>query len=169
MFSTVHKQKQNTISGVTCHVCTSLKQFQSIILSFDSILYQTRGVTTRKVFKYFAWSIVFGGLMIVISTWHTSVIIDNFFTILHGNAESVLERIFCKVLWKKKLRESVFNPFPNKPWLLRVCSTRLLKTLWEKEKLLVSSNFSFSHSVFYPFGEVSAVFIKFEIVVCKLF
>ena len=23
------------------------------------------------------------------------------------------------------------NPFPNKPWFLRVCSTGLLKTLWE--------------------------------------
>ena len=44
-----------------------------------------------------------------------------------------------------------FNPFPNKPWFLRVCSTSLMKTLWEKEKLLVTSNFSFSHSVFYPF------------------
>ena len=43
------------------------------------------------------------------------------------------------------------NPFPNKPWFLRICSTNLLKTLWEKEKLLVASNFSFSHSVFYPF------------------
>ena len=43
------------------------------------------------------------------------------------------------------------NPFPNKPWFLRVCSTSLLKTLWEKEKLLVTSNFSFSHSVFYLF------------------
>ena len=27
-----------------------------------------------------------------------------------------------------------------------------LKTLWEKEKLLVTSNFSFSHSVFYLLG-----------------
>ena len=27
-----------------------------------------------------------------------------------------------------------FSPFPNKPWFLRVCSTSLLKTLWEKEK-----------------------------------
>ena len=62
-----------------------------------------------------------------------------------------------------------FNPFPNKPWFLRVCSTSLLKTLWENEKLLVTSVFSFSHSVFYPFGELSAIFIKFEIVVCKLF
>ena len=26
-----------------------------------------------------------------------------------------------------------------------------LKTLWEKQKLLITSNFSFSHTVFYPF------------------
>ena len=60
------------------------------------------------------------------------------------------------------------NPFPNKPWFLHVCSTSLMKTLWEKEKLLVTSNFSFSHSVFSPFGELSAIFIEIEIVVCKL-
>ena len=41
--------------------------------------------------------------------------------------------------------------------------------MWEKEKLLVTSNFSFSHSVFYMFGELSAIFVKFEIVVCKFF
>ena len=40
---------------------------------------------------------------------------------------------------------------------------------WEKEKLLVTSNFSFSHSVFYPFGQLSSFFVIFEIVVCKLF
>ena len=54
----------------------------------------------------------------------------------------------CKtkyILW-------IFNPFPNKPWFLYVCSTSLLETLWEKEKLLFRSNFSFSHSVFYSFG-----------------
>ena len=43
------------------------------------------------------------------------------------------------------------NSFPNKPWFLHVCSTSLLKTLWEKEKLLVTSDFSSSHSFFYPF------------------
>ena len=53
---------------------------------------------------------------------------------------------------------SFINPFPNKPWFLRVCNTSLLKTLWEKEKLLVASNFSFSHSVFYLFIELSAIF-----------
>ena len=31
------------------------------------------------------------------------------------------------------------------------------------------SNFSFSQSVFNPFRELSAIFIKFKIVVCKLF
>ena len=45
--------------------------------------------------------------------------------------------------------ECVFNPFPNKPWFLRVCRTCLLKTLREKEKLLITINFSSSHSAFY--------------------
>ena len=63
----------------------------------------------------------------------------------------------------------VLNPFPNKPWFLHVCSKRLLKTLWEKEKLLKTSNFSFSHSVLYPFAKLSFIFIKLKIVVCKPF
>ena len=41
--------------------------------------------------------------------------------------------------------------------------------MWEKEKLLLMSNISFSHIVFYPFEELSSIFIQFEIVVCKLF
>ena len=67
------------------------------------------------------------------------------------------------------LGDTHFNPFPNKPWFLRVCSTSFLKTPWKKEKLLVTSNFSFSHSVFYLFDGLSAIFIEFEIVVCKRF
>ena len=51
------------------------------------------------------------------------------------------------------------DPLPNKHWFLRLCSTSLLKTLWKKEKLLVTNNFSLSHSVFYPFEELSAIFI----------
>ena len=53
--------------------------------------------------------------------------------------------------------QNTFNPFPNKPWFLRVCTTNLLKTLWEKKKLLETSNFSFSNSVFYPLGKRSAI------------
>ena len=76
------------------------------------------------------------------------------------------DNIFFLALLQRGL---AVKPFPNKPWFLRVCSTSLWKTQWEKEKLLVTSNFSFSHSVFYHFIELSAIFFKFEIVVCKLF
>ena len=44
---------------------------------------------------------------------------------------------------RKYLVSCRFNPFPNKPWILRVCTSSLLKTLWENDKLLVTSNFSF--------------------------
>ena len=39
-----------------------------------------------------------------------------------------------------------YNPFPNKLYFC-VCNTNLLKTFWEKEKLIVSRNFSVSDSV----------------------
>ena len=38
----------------------------------------------------------------------------------------------------------------------------------ENDKLLIVSNFSFSHSVFYLFGELFTIFIKSEIVICRL-
>ena len=56
-----------------------------------------------------------------------------------------------------------FNPFLNKPWFLRVCITSLLKTLCEKEKLLIMSNFSFSHSVFYPCRLSVQKSLKFDV------
>ena len=56
----------------------------------------------------------------------------------------------------------------DKSWFLHVCSRSLWKTLWEKEKLLATSNF-FSHSVFYAFGKLSAIITIFKVVVCKLF
>ena len=65
-----------------------------------------------------------------------------------------------------KKKKNKFNPFLNKPWFLCVCGTSLLKTLREKEKLLVMSNFSFFPPVF---TILSAIFIKFKIVICKLF
>ena len=47
-----------------------------------------------------------------------------------------------------------------------VSALSLLKTLWEKEKLLVTSNFSVSHSVFYLFRELCNTFVKIEIHGC---
>ena len=57
--------------------------------------------------------------------------------------------------------------FPKQA-LVFMCSTRLLRTPWKKEKLLITSDFSFPPSVFYPFEEISAIFTKFEIIICKL-
>ena len=92
------------------------------------------------------------------------------FNISNGNRGFPFLQILCFCLWSLRAVNALsFNPFPNKPWFLLVCSTRLLKTMWEKEKLLITSNLSFFHSVFYPFGVVSTIFIKFETVVCKLF
>ena len=84
-----------------------------------------------------------------------------------NGVETLLEK--DKLLITSNFSFSFLNPFPNKPWFLRVCNTSLLKTLREKEKLLVTSNFCFSLRVFYLFEELSANFIKFEIVVCKIF
>ena len=65
------------------------------------------------------------------------------------------------------------NLSQTSPGFISVCKASPLKALWEKEKLLLTSNFSFSHCLFYSFEEVSAfysaVHIKFEIFVCKLF
>ena len=55
-----------------------------------------------------------------------------------------------------------FNPFPNKPLFLCVCCKCLLKTPWEKEKLLDTSNFAFSHRVFHPFRELFPSFLKLK-------
>ena len=85
------------------------------------------------------------------------------------NAKTIVEIFDESSLSSESLMLFLVIPFPNKPWFLHVCCTRLLKTLWEKEKLLVRSNFSFSGSFFYQFGELSAIFIKFVFVVRKLF
>ena len=100
-------------------------------------------------------------------------LINSLFKFQHN----LFELICLFFLNAKKKRESKLgclvykrvNPFPNKPLFLRVCNTSLSKTLWEKKKLLVTSNFYFSPSVFYPLRKPIAIFIKLKFVVCKLF
>ena len=58
------------------------------------------------------------------------------------------------------------NPFPNKPLFLRICITSLLKTLWLKEGLFVTSNSSFP-TVFSTLWEKT--FVKSKIDLCKHF
>ena len=81
----------------------------------------------------------------------------------------LFEKGLRKIFLSSSNALNLVNPFPNKPGFLHVCSTCLLITLWEKEKLLVTSNFSFFHCVIYRFQQLSAIFFKFRIVVCKVF
>ena len=61
------------------------------------------------------------------------------------------------------------KPFTKQALVFTCLQYKSLKERWEKEQLLIASNFFFSHSVSYPFRELSAIFIKFEIVFCNLF
>ena len=98
--------------------------------------------------------------------WHC----DNYVSLTKaGLTINVLVNMIDWMVFYTSFNSISVIPFPNKSWFIRVCSISLLKPLQEKEKLLVTSNFSFSHSVFYPFWQLSAIFIKLNIVVCKLF
>ena len=69
-----------------------------------------------------------------------------------------------KLTWKIKFEKKKKKKSQKKPWFLCICSVSLLKTLWEMEKLVMLSKFSFSQSVFYLFRELSSFSIKYEIV-----
>ena len=62
-----------------------------------------------------------------------------------------------------------FNSLPHKPDFERPCKRSLLKTLREKEKMLVTSIFSFSHNVFYSFQNRFQFFSHIYFVICKCF
>ena len=57
-----------------------------------------------------------------------------------------------------------FNSFTTQSPLLTAW-----KTLWEKEKMLVTSIFSFLNDVLYPMKGIFHVFSKIKFVVCKCF
>ena len=64
--------------------------------------------------------------------------------------------------------ETETNPFPNKPLILHVCSKSFENTAGKGE-IARNEQFLLFPRVFYPYGKLSAIFIKLEIVVCKLF
>ena len=86
----------------------------------------------------------FQGLMVVVATGFIPL--------------SPLSVVLTMVMWKSSqwlgkniLWSTIVNPFPHNNTFWHPWETSLLKTLLEKEKLLIMSNFSFSHKVFYPF------------------
>ena len=68
-------------------------------------------------------------------------------------------------------KELLFMPatFPKQALAFTCLQNKSYGNTVRKKKMLVTSNFSFTHSVFYPFEELSAIFIKFKIVVYKFF
>ena len=48
----------------------------------------------------------------------------------------------------------IIIPLPHNAAFWRTKDIQLWKTLWEKEKFFVTSNFSFSHTVFYPIWHI---------------
>ena len=57
-----------------------------------------------------------------------------------------------------------FNPFPNKPLFLRVCSTSLFENTVGKGEIACHEQFLLFAQCF-----LSAIFIKYEVGVCKVF
>ena len=58
------------------------------------------------------------------------------------------------------------NPFPNKPWFFTCLQYKSFENTVGKGEIARNEQFLvFPHSVFYPFEKLSAIFIKFEIVV----
>ena len=66
---------------------------------------------------------------------------------------------------------SKFNSFPHNPNCKQPRDKKLFKTLWLKEKMLVTSIFSFSHNIFHPSQTKIEVLIHiyFVVTVCKVF
>ena len=58
-----------------------------------------------------------------------------------------------------KLSWSSFNPLLHRYSFWSINNRQLLKTFWEKEKLLVTSNFSISHNVFYSIKTIVSPFV----------
>ena len=70
-----------------------------------------------------------------------------------GETKVKVEEIDNKVsLWLSY--SLVFNPLLHRYSFYCINNKQILETLWEKKKLLVMSNFFFSHNVFYSIGKL---------------
>ena len=95
----------------------------------------------------------------ILLQWLSSILTKNIGRAVPGGRTSlktVLESQhyppFPKMFSAVTVITDTFNSFPHNDTFWHPWETSLLKTLWGEEKLLVTSNFSLSHSVFYPFG-----------------
>ena len=105
--------------------------------------------------------------------WVKKWVFLSFSSVFQSCLNYVKARLSCKgvmTIYQSqniKVSPSVWLSGPSVLWL-RVSSTGLLKMRWEKEKLLITNNFSFFHSVFYQFGDLSELLsvwkrLKFDV------
>ena len=89
------------------------------------------------------------------------------FLAFQGQFSDFESKLRCRLQTLSIWTSLTCNRFPNKPWFYVFA----VQVFWKHcgEKMLEMSNCFFTHIVFYPFEELSTIFIKFEIVVCKLF
>ena len=139
-------------------------------------------------FKYNTWQLGWGEFSLAQWLWYWLFVQASLVQILSRSCISAMHlficvfvmdfvRKTCNINWLtawclplfSTLSQLYLNPFPNNDTFWCPRERSLLKTLWEKEKLLVTSNFSFTHCVFYLLKDLSAIFIKFKIVVGRLF
>ena len=67
------------------------------------------------------------------------------------------------------MRSNAIEPFNTPSRLFTAKKETFLKTLWEKEKMLGTSIFSFSHNVFCPYQNKFQIYSRIYFVVCKFF
>ena len=67
------------------------------------------------------------------------------------------------------MQDTSLKSLPYNPDFWQPRESSILKALWEKEKVLVTSIFSFSHKVFYPYQSKFQFLSHIYFVVCKCF
>ena len=79
--------------------------------------------------------------------------------------QQCFQKAFPTVFYKPGIIRYRINPLLNRYSFRRINNRLLLKTFWEKEKLLVTSNFFFSHNVFNSIRQIVSVFVHiFDII-----
>ena len=66
------------------------------------------------------------------------------------------------------VKATILTLFPKQTLVFTCLQQKSFENTVGKGEIARKEQFLLSHSVFYPSGELSATFIKFEIVICKL-
>ena len=68
-----------------------------------------------------------------------------------------------------KLHRNDPYPFPKQALVFTWLQQKPFENTAGKGEIARNEHFTISHNIFYPFGEISVIFIEFENVTCKSF